>query len=294
MRPRLAIPLILSFTACAEQRYWENADDWFDDGDDYAVSETVSFTDQSYEFPASQADGIANLAGMFDTSPFASWVQTRFGTEDLAAAQLDPDLLCEWEGIDDLPMDIEGVVTITPDFYFKSSGCDSGSDEKYYGSYFIEDNTGGIMVLGDSKVGHFDVGNKVRMRVRGLRLGFGLPMVYAHDILEVDYAIHDVHYTELTRLLEDADIGGVRRVTGTVRTTPDTFGQTWLELDDQDNCKTRTGEGCVGVSLDSELTRRGFTLTPGQRVQVTGPVLFSYDIHNIVVMRVGQVEHLDD
>ncbi len=33
----------------------------------------------------------------------------------------------------------------------RSHGCDDG-DEKFYGAFFIQDRTGGLFVLGDSKV----------------------------------------------------------------------------------------------------------------------------------------------
>lgn len=289
---------IIGFASCAPQRVWEDSDDWFDNGQDYSVTESVSFTEVTYGFPELDEDGIAAINELFDYGDFASWVQTEFAMEDIEGAKLDPGLACEWNGNASLPREIEGIVTITPDFYFKSSGCDSNSDEKYYGSYFIEDRTGGIMVLGDSKVGHFDVGNKIRMKVRGARYAFGQTMVYAHDIVSVDYAVHDLHYTVADQLLGDKDIGVVTRATGTVKSEPDTFGQIFIELDGDDTCNKRQGEivpdGCVGVTLDSELTRRGFSVSVGDRIQATGPVLFSYDIYNIVVMRVGQIEFLED
>ena len=49
-----------------------------------------------------------------------------------------------------LPFEIEGVVTAHPRYYFKTSGCDWDSDEKYYGSFFIQDATGAKISIEDS------------------------------------------------------------------------------------------------------------------------------------------------
>ena len=45
----------------------------------------------------------------------------------------------------ELPITIEAVVTIPGTYYIKVSVCDQ--EEKFYGSFVIEDDTGGLMVL---------------------------------------------------------------------------------------------------------------------------------------------------
>ena len=103
---------------------------------------------------------------------------------------------------EDLPFEVEGIVTLHPRWYFKTHGCDDG-DEKFYGSFFIQDGTSGIFVLGDSKVAHFDMGARVKMKVRGVRTIYDLNVVYAHDITEVvDYGPVPVYYDEATEALE--------------------------------------------------------------------------------------------
>ena len=42
--------------------------------------------------------------------------------------------------------------------------------------------------------------------------------------------------------------------------------------------------------MDVELSRRGLSYDIGTVVQVTGPVILSYDVYSIVVMRIGQIE----
>jgi hypothetical protein len=69
-----------------------------------------------------------------------------------------------------------------------------------------------------------------------------------------------------------------------VTSEPDTFGAFQLEAEDGTT---------YDVTIDSELTKRGITVEPGQRVEATGPVLFSFDIYAVIVMRVGQLTVLE-
>jgi hypothetical protein len=200
----------------------------------------------------------------------------------------------DWQTDDTLPQEIEGIVTLHPRWYVKVSGClpaddDSrfiDSDEKYYGSYFIEDQSGGVFVLGDAKVAHFNMGDRVRMTVRSVANNFDLQMVTGHDILEVTRGPEPIYYQTVSdgKLCPD-DVASVRRVTGTVFTDPDTFGEFTLESDD--------GNRHI-INLDAELNRRGIRYPIGTRLTVTGPVLFSYGSYAIVVIRVGQIEVLSE
>jgi hypothetical protein len=140
------------------------------------------------------------------------------------------------------------------------------------------------------------MGDRVKMRVRGARRSWDLNMVYVHEILEVERVSEPIYYQPLDNLLTLSDIGEVRRVTGTVKSKPDTFGQFWVEMDGQEGqCQpdSEYGTGCVGVSLDVELNRRGVSYPVGTRLEATGPVLYSYQIYTIVIIRVGQITVLD-
>jgi hypothetical protein len=251
---------------------------WYDAGAGLDVTEPISFTDEPYGFPADPATGIGAL------------LDTLFPVEEgtiayAAGDQFSADTDCISTASDELPWILEGVVTLHPRYYFKTNGCDRDSDEKYYGSFFIEDSTGGVFVLGDSRVAHFDTGAKVRMKVRGVRTAFGQNMIYAHDIEEILYdESQSVYYQLAGGSLGDSDVGEVRRIEGVVASDKDTFGEFLVEAD--------SGQS-YSVSLDVELNRRGISYPIGARILVTGPVLLSYDAYTIIIMEVGQITVLD-
>ena len=72
-------------------------------------------------------------------------------------------------------------------------------------------------------------------------------------------------------------------VTGDVTTLPDTFGAFIVKADDGSE---------YAVQLDVDLNRRGYSYPVGSRLQVTGPVLYSYSEYSIAVMSVGQITEL--
>jgi hypothetical protein len=260
--------------ACASPRQDpESAAGWDDAGSFLDVIEPVEFTDTPYGFPVDDSAGI----GAFIDEIFP--VTT--GAIAFSDADQFSDTDCASIVETSLPWEVEAVVTLHPRFYFKTNGCDASSDEKYYGSYFIEDSTGGVFVLGDSRVANFDVGAKVRISLRGARTAYELNMIYAHDIVEVDRAeVHPVYYQAAEGALGSDDIGEVRRVSGTVISEKSNFGDFDVESDD----------GTIyNISLDAELSRRGIGFEIGTPIQATGPVIFSYDVYSIVIMRVGQL-----
>lgn len=256
--------------ACVDVRDAPEDGDWYQEAF-LDVEEPVEFTDAPYDFsgPTSIDDLPKPALGSFST-----WLDTSLFNDD-----------CDgWQHSDELPRDIEGVVTLHPRFYFKTSGCrgssDADSDEKYYGSYFIQDSSGGIFVLGDSKVAHFDMGQRVKLRVRGVKENFDLQMISAHDVLEVNTEIEPIYYQWADGPLGPDDVSEVRRVTGTVLGNTTNFGELTIEADDG---------SLYTVKLDWEITRRKHRWDEGTSVTVTGPVLFSYDVYAINVMRVGQI-----
>ncbi|MEL6346142.1 MAG: hypothetical protein AAFV53_23735 [Myxococcota bacterium] len=279
------IAIILSLLACSEVRETpSDASEWFTEGEDLDVREPVAFTDQPYDFPSADADGLGSLIdALFPTEDrtnvFAQGDD--FGVSNGAVGQD-----CESEITPELPREFDAVVTLHPRFYFKTEGCDAVSDEKYYGSYFIQDRTGGVFVLGDSKVAHFDVGDRVRIKVRGVRTAYGQDMIYAHDIVDVARGERQPVFFETVegRRLGDEDMGRVKRIEGVVISEKDTFGEFTVQTDDGIE---------HSVSLDVELNRRGLEYAVGTRVQVTAPVLFSFDLYSLVVMEIGQITVVD-
>jgi hypothetical protein len=257
-------------------RQAEDATSWYDPGQSLDVTETVAFTDVNYAFPKADSDGIGQLKT--DVFPVAGSYGKAF-----AEGQGFPAGDCVSFVDKTLPREIEGVVTIFPRFYFKTDGCTQSSEEKYYGSFFLQDRTGGVFVLGDTKLAHFEAGNRVRLKVRSVSTSFDLDMIYGYDVISVDHTITPIFHEPVTGTLGDADVGEVRRVEGVVTSEPDTFGSFTISTDAGDS---------VLCALDSEINDRGTVVALEKRLQVTGPVLFSYDEYEIVVMEKGQIQEL--
>ena len=269
--------LLGSLVACEGRGEPEDYLSWYDAGAPQDVEESVVFTDTNYAFPDNPQSG---MAGLIDAVFPVSGDGIAYADGDGFSSETDCDTTVE----DALPWELEAVVTIHPRFYFKTDGCGFDSDEKYYGSFFAQDGSGGVFVLGDTKVADFDAGTRVRLRVRGVRTGFDLNMVYAHDIIEIVERDVPIFFEVADGPLGADDVGEVRRVEGVVVTDADTFGEFQVEADDGT---------LYSVSLDSELNRRGVRYPLGSRVQATGPVLYSYSLYSIIIMEKGQVTVLE-
>jgi hypothetical protein len=256
--------------ACIAPRPPEDPSEWYAPGDPLEVTEPMVFTDEPYDFGESGGIGEFNDS-VFPVDDFV----TLFGAGD----GYPPDADCDSEESDALPREIEGVATIFPRFYTKVNGC-GRDDEKYYGSFFIEDASGGLFVLGDTKLAEFKAGNKVRIRVRAVRTTFDFDLAYSYDLLEVDRDVTPIHYAVPAGPLAAADHSRVVRVSGVVDGDPDTFGAFQIRADDGTK---------YDIQIDQELGRRGVAYAPGMRIQVTGPVLFSYSIRSVLIMNIGQV-----
>ena len=278
---RSVVALCFLLLGC-EARMAEYTGDWFGAmGDlDEDVREPIAFTNQAYEMPA--GPGIAAVESTI-----------RPGSRVYSNEASPPGTCDNWDTSSALPIDTWAMVTLHPRLYYKTQGCDRGSDEKYYGSYFVEDESGGIFVLNDSKVAHVEMGDRVHIRVQAVAESFGLERVMTHEILEVERGPFPIKYTRATATSPSGPgeweyddlslLNKVVRVEGIVIDEPDTFGQFHV-VDDDDQFHT--------VNIDSELNRRKYRAPIGSRVQVTGPVLNSFG-HKIVVMRIGQLEILE-
>jgi hypothetical protein len=271
MRGGLPLQLVL-VAGCVTARDQENPMGWYDEGSAYDVSEPVEFTDVNYDFTGETP--IAELP-----------VPPDFGTIFAPGALPDGSACQDWTEVEDLPAEIEGIVTILPRYYFKTSGCqpnqDVDEDEKYYGSYFVQDASGGYFVLGDSKVAHFDMGDRVKLSVRALKEAFDQNMMAAHDVIEVERGPEPIYYETVASALGAEHVSRVVRMEGTVATDASTFGEIYLDTDDGIRFK---------MGLDAELARRGVGYEIGTKLVVTGPVLYSFGEYTIVIMRVGQIQ----
>jgi hypothetical protein len=274
MKIQLISTLTLTLLACSTYNTRENSDDWYDWGVALDVEEPVAFTETPYGFPSDAATSIDALSSAIFP---VDWWTSVYGPDDLYSDESG----CQSQVNYSLPFTIEGVVTILPDYYFKTLGCDG--DEKYYGSYFIQDNSGGIFILGDSKVAHFDMGDRIKLTVRGGRSSYDLNMVTAHDVVEIVEHDNEIYFQRPTGPFSIDDIATVQRVEGEVMTEPDTFGAFTL---------ADTNGATYTIQLDSELNRRGVTFSPGHKLRATGPLIYSYSEFAVVIMRIGQLENL--
>ena len=132
------------------------------------VEEPITFMarsdDAKYGLPREGASSIADLIALLPQEDVG------FGDARTFTSSAGR-LLCPSGGqevVSQLPMDIEGVVTLHPRRYMKIPVCDQ--DEKHYGVFTIEDDTAGIVVLREA-LAHFDV-DRVRMRVHALTLTY--------------------------------------------------------------------------------------------------------------------------
>lgn len=297
---RIAVPIAaLLLAGCADTRD-EPADwsDWFEGAESTWVEEEVPFTADDYALPTDSSDGIADFGAR--VFPVGTWDSS--DPEDLWAIKYAPgEGFAEGCGSiedDALPEQITGVVSLHPAWYIKSYGCapdpdqswTPDSEEKYYSSYFIEDRTGGIFVLFDSRVAPFTAGDIVTLEVQAVRSNHwadggdyigSQDMIYAHNIVSVERGAASVHYTDIDGPLAVEHINRVVRVSGTVVRIDENFNNYTVETD--------TGAEVV-YSLGLDLGRRPSSKAEvGDRVQVTGPVLLSYREFTISVAQVGQL-----
>ena len=185
------------------------------------VEEPITFMarsdDAKYGLPREGVSSIADLIALLPQEDVGFGDARTFTS---AAGRL----LCPSGGqevVSQLPMDIEGVVTLHPRRYMKIPVCDQ--DEKHYGVFTIEDDTAGIVVLRDSRIAHFDVGDRVRMRVHALTLTYLGPETRAvlsasTELLDESTSGSEVSdlvlYRDTSAPFGLSDISRVRRVTG--------------------------------------------------------------------------------
>jgi hypothetical protein len=299
-RTRAGFAVLLFVSGCADVRD-EPVDqsDWWGAGEDAWVEESIDFTDADYAIPAGGSGGIGDFSD--SVYPVGTW--DRSDSENLWSIKYAPgeDFSADCGGLEDdaLPHELEGIVTLHPAWYIKSYGCapepdrsyPPESEEKYYSSYFIEDSTGGLFVLFDSRVAPFTVGDKVRLKVRAVRSNHwddggsyigSQDMIYSHDILSVERGASAVHYTEVDGDLTIDHINRVVRVTGPIVEIDESFNNYTVET---------AGGGRVAYSLGLDLGRRPSAKAEvGDVVTATGPVLLSYDIFTISIAQVGQLD----
>ncbi len=289
--PRHILLLLTSLSLLAASACAESTSDLpeRDDPDpiETVVEEPIEFTGEQYPASLSGPNTIAELTALID---FDEFVWTAFSPETPYPVQGDCDFSRNGEQstftVDELPMEIQGVVTYHPRHFYKPATC--GSDERFYGSFVIQDGTDGIFVLRDSRISPFSYGDVVKMRVTGLVKFFDTYAILTHDNLEVvEGEKRAIWFDNTSGAFTPADYGQVRRIRGEIisEATNNNFNEMEIQsLDDP----TVTWL----ASLDRELGQRRPELGVGTRVQLTGPVIDSFGLR-MLVASFGQIERLD-
>ncbi|WP_133621948.1 hypothetical protein [Bradymonas sediminis] len=295
-------PLFLG--ACADAEGPLNPEDYYSQGTSTQVLEPIGFSDKKYaergedsiafQGETSIADTLALITatesertwyGFSPLDPYPLGGDRTFG--DNCDPFQNPNYPEPIRKIDELPTVIEGVVTLHPRYFQKIRVC--GEDQRYYGAYFLQDDTGGILILKDSRVTDFTFGQRVRLRVRGLYKSFDSYAVVTFDNEEVvdPGTKHDIYFEEATEALDFDDIGQVRRVRGTIYSEPTSTNFNAMFIRDENGVS-------YAASIDRELAQRNIGLKNGVSVQLTGPVVNSYGDFVVLISSLGQIERLDD
>ena len=277
----------------------------YDEGEVVSVDpdedELVEYTTSPYDFTGPTP--IADIVALTDVDDFV-WQGFEAGqpfpvTGDCEADRRGDQVMAQ---LSELPATIEGVVTLHPRYFQKHAIC--GQDERFYGSFFIQDSSGGILVLKDSRVSDFTYGNRVRLRVRALmsnRFGAGFRAVLAYDAQEIVTRDDDaddplylqdkfpIYYAPVDGPFEGTDIGLVKQVTGYVTREANNNNFSELRLNSEPD-----GSGTEWlVSLDRELALRNPPLGIGTQVRLTGPVLESFGLR-MIIAAYSQIEVLGE
>lgn len=288
--PLVCVSALASLVACGpelpelEERPEET-------GEELRVEEPIAFTSDPYPSSLQGPDSIASLRQLVSGEAGSSFVWQGFASSSPYPVMGD----CEpgsretvVDQLDELPVTIEGVVTLHPRYFVKPAIC--GEDERYYGSFFIEDATGGILVLRDSRISPFSYGDRVKLRVKGVTKFFDYMAVLSFDELEITTGdeLTPISYVEIDREFEGDDKGEVVRIRGEVvsEATNNNFNELKLKSLDDDEVEWL-------VSLDRELGQRNPEFYPGTKLALTGPVIESFGMR-MVVASYGQVEFLED
>ena len=281
----------------------EPADDLSDRYGEVEVTRTeepLEFTDDGYDFTG--PDTIEDLLGVIQTAG-----NTWYGVSAEAGYPVEgpcDGFGAEVETVPEFPMEIEGIITLHPRYYYKPPYC--GSEPRFYGSYFIEDATGGILVLKDSRVADFTFGDRVKLTVHGAMAAFGQPSVSAWRDEEVVSRGHAVAYEAVDGDLSPAHVGKTVRVRGRVGSEATNYNFNTLclvpeDAPDDDACDPRciaAGDMCQGktiISVDREIGQRNpAPIYRGDVLEVTGPVLAGFNGPTIVVIRLGQITFVQE
>ena len=220
----LLVGSCVSLLACAEVRDTPVSEDeiWTEAPESVEVDAVIAYGNrgdgESYGLPRDGMPSMQDLFAVFPDEGLSGREPNIFVSPDVHI----PTDQCRGGApvvVPELPMTIEAVVTMHPRQYMKVEVC--GQDERHYGVYTVEDDTGGIIVLRDSRVAPFTFGDRLRLTVEGVTLTFNSE-VDTRAILIADVEVIEeagttpVLYEELTEPFSTDHVGQTRQIEGYV------------------------------------------------------------------------------
>ncbi len=199
---------------------------WPDDVGQSELNQTLDLRDRdegnAYGLPREGELGIADLIAAYPQGTRAT----------IFVGESDRSTLTDCRGgaplvIDELPMTIEVVVTHHPRRFMKPEVC--FQDERYWGTYTVEDDTGGITVLRGERTANFTFGDRALLTVRALTWTFSLDQdtraVLVADLQPLTATATDdferpVLFSKLDRGFTADDATEVKQVEGWVFQSP--------------------------------------------------------------------------
>lgn len=298
----VGLALLFGAGACAETDVGLSSEEL---AERYGTAETTPVvepyvtTDTNYDFTGETS--IADVSALIKYNE-----QVWYGVSPMDERP-NPDQACGTfdnpvDELTELPTTIEGIVTLHPRYFEKIGFC--GSDERYYGAYFLQDSSGGIQILKDTRIADFDVGDRVSVRVRGVMQEFGAGFVMIWDDETVISRDNEVYAQEAGPLLVADDLGKVVKIRGKVADPPTSsnFNAVCLippDSDDVTPCDPRCvgTEGCDGYILaafDREIGQRNpDPIETGDIIELRGPVISGFDDLTVLIAEEGQYDIIE-
>ncbi|MEE2788093.1 MAG: hypothetical protein VX589_12190 [Myxococcota bacterium] len=125
------------------------------------------------------------------------------------------------------PIVLEGAVTLHPRQYIKAPVC--GQGERNYGAYVIEDDTGGIVILRDSRIAPFNMGDRVRVTLDsvlypppGLRNLMWMGLTAQVEVIQLSQASDrlPIYFSKTGAAFTEGDVGKTKQIDGFVVQKP--------------------------------------------------------------------------
>lgn len=220
----------------------------------YTPDEAIEFRERTdsvaYGLPRDGMSSIADVIALFPEGGVSGTEPNVFVAPDIA---ISTDQCRGGQPSVDarLPITIEAVVTLHPRQYMKVEIC--GQDERHYGSFTIEDDTGGIVVLRDGRVAEYSFGDRVRVTIDAVTLTFGRDAdtraILVADIERIPSVGHEILYSTETESFGTEAVGYVKQVDGFVHVPPTSLNFNSMLLTSEPFSRRSGGETYTGELL---------------------------------------------